>query len=198
MNTEILLYDGCDELDFVGPFEVLTTAGFDVTLVTAQPATAITTARGVGVMPGGQLSELPELLVVPGGGWNDRGGRGAWAEAARGDLPRAIAERHDAGSTVASVCTGAMLVAAAGLLTGRPAVTHKSAIADLRAGGAIVIEDARVVDDGDVLSAGGVTSGIDLGLWLVERELGADAAAAVQRELEYTRAGTVWRSRSVA
>ena len=110
----------------------------------------------------------------------------------RGDLPRAIAERHAAGALVASVCTGAMLLAAAGLLEGRPATTHHTALADLRAAGAHVVE-ARVVDDGDVVTAGGVTSGLDLVLWLVERHLGPALAVAAERELEYERRGTVWR-----
>jgi transcriptional regulator GlxA family with amidase domain len=86
-----------------------------------------------------------------------------------------------------------MLVAAAGLLNGRPAITHHAAIDDLREAGATVIEDARVVDDGDLLSAGGVTSGIDLALWIVERELGDRAAEAAARALEHVRVGAVWQ-----
>ena len=92
--------------------------------------------------------------------------------------------------TIASVCTGGMLVAAAGLLAGRPAVTHHAALEDLAAAGAQVV-DARVVDDGDIVSAGGVTSGIDLALHIVERELGAETAAAVAREMEHDRRGPV-------
>jgi hypothetical protein len=88
---------------------------------------------------------------------------------------------------------GAMLVAAAGLLEGRPAITHHSAIDDLRAAGAEVIH-ARVVDAGDVITAGGVTSGLDLALHLVERDHGSAAALAAERELEYERRGIVWRA----
>jgi len=76
--------------------------------------------------------------VVPGGGWNDRAPRGAWAEAERGELPAAIAAAHRAGAQVATVCTGAMLATAAGLTQGRPAITHHSAVDDLRASGARV------------------------------------------------------------
>ena len=79
-----------------------------------------------------------------------------------------------------------MLAAAAGLTSGRPAVTHHSALDDLRRSGAEVLE-ARVVDDGDLLTAGGVTSGLDLALWLVEREFGAEPAAEVAEEIEYER-----------
>jgi transcriptional regulator GlxA family with amidase domain len=84
-----------------------------------------------------------------------------------------------------------MLLAAAGLLDGRPAITHHSAIADLDAAGATIVH-ARVVDDGDVVTAGGVTSGLDLALHLVERHFGAPTALAAERELEYERRGTVW------
>ncbi len=199
MNIEILLYEGFDELDAIGPYEVLSGAGkysgrFDVRLVTVTATPTVTASHGAQIQPHGVLSDTPDLLIVPGGGWNDRSEAGARAEAERGELPRAIAARHAAGATVASVCTGAMLLATAGLLTGRPAVTHHVALDDLRASGANVIDDARVIDDGDLLTAGGVTSGIDLALWIVERELGPEAAAAAARELEYERIPGVVRS----
>lgn len=201
MNIEVVLYDGCDELDVFGPFELLAGAGeatgrFDVRLVTLTERPAITASHGARIVPQGVLSDSPDLLIVPGGGWNDRAPEGARVEASRGELPEAIAARHAAGTTIASVCTGAMLLAAGGLLDGRPAITHHSAVDDLRAAGATVIEDARVVDDGDVLSAGGVTSGLDLALWIIERELGPGAATAAARELEYEPTGSVWRSQA--
>ncbi|ESP89487.1 DJ-1/PfpI family protein, partial [Candidatus Halobonum tyrrellensis] len=104
-----------------------------------------------------------------------------------GAVPRAVAAHHDAGATVAAVCTGGMLLAAAGLLDGRPAVTHAGAVADLRETGADVRDEARLVDDGDVLTAGGVTSGLDLALHLVEREAGAAVADRVATTIEYER-----------
>jgi transcriptional regulator GlxA family with amidase domain len=202
MNIEVILYEGCDELDVFGPFELLAGAGqatgrFTVRLVTLTECETVTASHGARIRPHGVLSDAPDLLIVPGGGWNDRAPQGARAEAQRGELPRAIAARHAAGTTVASVCTGAMLLAAGGMLEGRPAITHHVAIDDLRAAGATVIADARVVDDGDVLSAGGVTSGLDLALWIIERELGPGAAEAAARELEYERAGTVWQADSL-
>ena len=99
---------------------------------------------------------------------------------------------HRSGTTIAAVCTGTMLVAEAGLLKGRPAITHHAAIADLRAVGAEVLK-ARVVDDGDVITAGGVTSGLDLTLWLLERFFDPQTAHEVEKELEYERRGVVWR-----
>ena len=199
MNIEILLYDGVDELDAIGPYEVLSGAGaatgrLDVRLVTATDVTTVTASHGALIKPHGTLSDAADLLIIPGGGWNDRSAEGARAQVDRGELPELIAARHAGGATVASVCTGAMLLAAGGLLEGRPAVTHHVALADLRAAGATVIDDARVVDDGDILTAGGVTSGLDLALWIIERELGTRAADAAARELEYERTGRVWRT----
>ena len=121
-----------------------------------------------------------------------RSAQGARAEAERGVIPAALAAAHARGAIIATVCTGAMLASAAGLTRGRPATTHHNAIADLRAAGAEVIE-ARVVDDGDLISSGGVTSGLDLALWLVERFFGPALAAAIERQTEYERRGTVWR-----
>jgi transcriptional regulator GlxA family with amidase domain len=187
MRTEILIYDGIDELDAFGPWEVLAEAGFDVALVTHPAADRIVTARGAIVVPHGQLSERAELLVIPGGGWTKRAPKGAWAEVQRGVLPPLIAQRHADGARIASVCTGAFLVAAAGLLQGRPAITHWKDVDELEAKGVRVIRDARVVDDGDIVTAGGVTSGIDLALWIVEQQKGREAAAEIAAELEHRR-----------
>ena len=193
MRTEILIYDGFDELDAFGPYEVLANGGFDVALV-AHGADRVVAANGAIVVPHRAPTDQAELLVIPGGGWTLRGPKGAWAEVQRGVLPALIAERHAAGARIASVCTGAFLVAAAGLLNGRPATTHHTDVDDLEAMGVRVIRDARVVDEGDILSAAGVTSGIDLALWLVEREKGRAAADAVAAEIEHTRNERVWRA----
>jgi transcriptional regulator GlxA family with amidase domain len=127
------------------------------------------------------------VLLVPGGGWFDRTPDGAWAQAQRGDIPAAIAARHAAGTTVASVCTGALLLAAAGILDGRRATTNPGALDDLRARGTIDVIAARVVDDGDILTAGAPACGLDLALHLVERIGGPELAEAAARELQYER-----------
>jgi transcriptional regulator GlxA family with amidase domain len=132
------------------------------------------------------------VVIVAGGGWNSRAPQGVRVEVASGIIPAALARLHAKGVVVATVCTGAMLAAAAGLTTGRPATTHHGAIADLRASGAEIIE-ARVVDDGDLISAGGVTSGLDLALWLVERYFGEEIERAVEATMEYERRGPIWR-----
>jgi transcriptional regulator GlxA family with amidase domain len=191
-RIDIVIFPGFDELDALGPFEVLRNAGIDARLVTLDGADEVRGSHGAVIRPDGVLSDDADLVVVPGGGWNDRAEQGAWAEAQRGELPRRLAGLHAAGIRLASVCTGGMLLAAAGLLEGRPATTHHNAIDELRASGAQVIEE-RVVDDGDVVSAGGVTSGIDLALWLVERERGRAAADAIAREMEHERHPGVWQ-----
>jgi transcriptional regulator GlxA family with amidase domain len=186
MKIEILLFDGFDDLDAFGPFEVLTEAGLDTRFVTIEPAERVTSAHGASIVPDGVLGD-PDLVLVPGGGWHDRDGVGAYAEARRGVITKALADRHAAGRRIGSVCTGAMLLAEAGLLTGRPAITHHSAIEDLRGFGADVKDGARVVDDGDIITAAGVTSGIDLALHLIEHELGTEAAEAGAAEIEWDR-----------
>jgi len=186
MRIEILLYDGCDDLDVFGPFEVLNHGGLDARLVTLEPCESVTTSHGARLIPHGVLGD-PDLVLVPGGGWNDRSAAGARTEAERGAIPAALAARHAAGGRVGSVCTGAMLLATAGLLSGRPAVTHHSALDDLRAAGADVRAAERFVDDGDIVTAAGVTAGIDLALHLVAQARGQTTATAGAREIEWDR-----------
>ncbi|SFC15205.1 DJ-1/PfpI family protein [Halobiforma haloterrestris] len=193
-TAEIVLFDGFDELDAIGPYEVFENAAdlgadLETRLVTLEGDDDIVAAsHGLGVESQGTLGE-PDLLVVPGGGWTGEGGVRAVVE--DGSLPDAVDERYTAGATVASVCTGAMILSEAGLLEGRPAATHPVAVDDLAATDATVL-DERVVDDGDVLSAGGVTSGIDLALWIVEREFGEDVAEAVGERMAHERRGEVF------
>jgi transcriptional regulator GlxA family with amidase domain len=195
-HVQILLYDGFDELDAIAPYEILSGAGLRTELATLEPAERVVAAHGLGVVPQAVLAERPDLLLVPGGGWvARRADAGTWAEFERGVVPAAIARRHAAGSIVASVCTGAMLLAKAGILDGRPATTHHAAFGDLRGAGADVREDARVVDDGDVLTCGGVTSGIDLALHIVRRERGEEVADAAARLLEHDARGPVLETR---
>jgi transcriptional regulator GlxA family with amidase domain len=196
LRIEILVFDGVDELDALAPYRVLkgaigAGAAFDVRLVTLAAADEVTASCGLRFQPDGVLGE-PDVLVVPGGGWAARADVGAWGEARRGAIPEAIRAQADRGATIATVCTGAMLAAFGGVTSERNAITHHAAIEDLRASGATIVM-ARVVDDGDLISAGGVTSGLDLALWLIERFAGAQIAAKVEANLEYERRGTIWR-----
>ncbi|RXK50497.1 DJ-1/PfpI family protein [Halorientalis pallida] len=196
MEIAILLFEGFDELDAIGPFEVFENAAnagaeCTTTLRALEGTSSVTASHGLEVGVDGVLDEAnPDLLLVPGGGWNDRERPGAYREAEREAIPEAVAAQYERGGSVAGVCTGGMLLARAGVLDGRPAVTHASALDDLRATGAEVV-DARVVDDGDVLTAGGVTSGLDLAVHVVDREFGSEIAAAVRTEMEYEPQGGV-------
>lgn len=185
LRVEILLFNGFDELDVVAPFEILVSAGLGAELVTVEHQSKVVGAHGMALTPDKVLGSRPELLVVPGGGWVSRGPQGVWAEIGRGVLPAAIAERHAAGSRIAGVCSGVMLLAAGELLRGRRAVSHRTALDAMRDYGAQVIADARVVDDGDILTCGGVTSAIDLALYIVEQELGRDAAMREATRIEH-------------
>jgi transcriptional regulator GlxA family with amidase domain len=184
-QIQILLFDGVDELDVVAPYEVLAAAGLTVELVSLDDSPIIRTAHGITLNGPGPLAAKPDLLIVPGGGWLSRAPMGAWAEAQRGVMPAAISGRHRVGAVVAGVCSGVMIMAASGMLSGRPAVTHHGSLEELRRYGANVRPEARVVDDGDVITAGGVTSAIDLALHIVRRELGEDAARAGAERIEY-------------
>ncbi|WP_436346132.1 DJ-1/PfpI family protein [Natronorubrum sp. FCH18a] len=188
-TAEIVLFEGFDELDAIGPYEVLENAAqagadLETNLVTLEETDIVTASHDLRVESQGTLGQ-PDILIVPGGGWTTAN-EGVRAAVEDGELPGAVDERYTAGSTVASVCTGAMVLAEADLLEGRPAATHPVAEDDLEAHAANVV-DERVVDDGDVLTAGGVTSGLDLALWLVEREFGEDVASTVSEEMEYER-----------
>jgi transcriptional regulator GlxA family with amidase domain len=189
MRIDIVIFDGFDEMDAIAPYEVLRTAEqlgapLHAELVGAHGAATITASHGTRIEVARGPAEQADMLLVPGGGWFH--GPGVRDEIERGVLPRTLVAAREAGAIVGSVCTGAMLLAAVGLVEGRRATTHHSARADLRAAGAEVVE-ARFVDDGDLVTAGGVTSGLDLALHIVEKAAGASIAAQVADEIEYDR-----------
>ncbi len=183
MKIEILIYDGMDDLDAFGPFEVLRGARIDTTFVTVAPADVVTTSGGARLVPHGVVGD-PDLVLVPGGGWNDKGG--AYQQAQLGTIPAFFKARHAAGRRCGSICTGAMLLAEAGILDGRRATTHHTSHEQLKTYGVDVIEDARYVDEGDIITAGGVSSGIDMALHLVREIRGEKVAEAVAAEIEWT------------
>jgi transcriptional regulator GlxA family with amidase domain len=188
MDVAILLYEGFDELDAVGPYEVFQTAGelggeMGATMVTVDEPTTVTASHGLRVEPDAALEDVePDLLLVPGGGWTDPDSPGARREFDDGTIPDVLGTFAPT-TQLASVCTGAMLLAAAGVLTNRPATTHHSAMDDLSV--FADVRDERIVDDGDVLTCGGITSGLDLALYIVRRECGDELGDAVATEMEY-------------
>jgi transcriptional regulator GlxA family with amidase domain len=165
----IWIWDGVEELDFAGPYEVLTSwarmaaeqQAISVRLV-AKSTDPITCSHGLRVIPDVALAELGpvDLFLHPGG----QVGQLLEDDAFHAGL------RERAGDTLmTSVCNGALVYAKAGLLTGRPAATHWSAVEPLAELGANVDPDARFVDDGNVVTSAGVSAGIDMALHLVGR-----------------------------
>jgi transcriptional regulator GlxA family with amidase domain len=189
--TEIVVFDGFDDLDAVAPLEILAAAGFPVRTVRPPgQAAAVRSAHGLALDVPAQLGKASGLVVVPGGGWAD-GARSGVRSQCQGELPARLAELSGRGTVLASVCTGAMLLAAAGVVEGRPAVTNRLALDDLAAAGADVQRGARVVDDGNVITSGGPSAGLDLAIRLVARFAGPDAAARAAQRLEYEPVGPV-------
>ena len=182
MRIDIVAFDGMDDLDAVGPLEVLRRADFDVQLVGFE--SGVRTAYGLTITLDGEPRNDAEVVIFPGGGWVSRAVKGVRSEVESGRWIPLIEDAKARGAVLASVCTGAMILAAAGELRGRRATTHHDAWEDLEAAGAMLVRE-RVVDDGNVITAGGVTSGIDLGLWFVERFGSAERAQAIATTLEY-------------
>jgi len=188
---DIVVYDGLDEMDALGPLEVLRSASkqadVSVRLVTREAQQIVTGACGLSFLPDAvyQPGEA-HVLLVPGGGWAARADRGAWGEVARGGWLPLLRQARSTVGILAGVCTGTMLLAHAGVVGNRRANTHRSAWDDLEATGATLVRE-RVVDDGDLVTSGGVTSGIDLALWLVEREFSPDLAERIATRMEYAR-----------
>ncbi|MFJ4777889.1 DJ-1/PfpI family protein [Streptomyces sp. NPDC088762] len=198
LRVHIVMFDGVEELDFAAPYEVFSAARFfsgrpvDVRYVTTSRPGFVRASYGSRVEVAHPWApNEADVIVVPGGGYARREDPGVWAEIRRGTLPRALAAAPRTGLTISALCTGVMLLSAAGLTRGRPCTTHHKARPDLEQQGG-VLKNARVVDDGDLVTAGGVTSGLELALWLVRRELGPDTATSVEAMLEYEARGTVW------
>ncbi|MGE7391072.1 DJ-1/PfpI family protein [Streptomyces sp. NPDC004126] len=198
LRVHVVMFDGVEELDFAAPYEVFSAARFftdravEVRYVTASRPGTVQASYGTRVrVDHGWAPDEADVIVVPGGGYARREDPGVWAEIRRGTLPRALGAAPRAGLTVSALCTGVMLLSAAGLTRGRPCTTHHKARPDLEQQGG-VLKNARVVDDGNLVTAGGITSGLELALWLVRRELGPDTANSVEAMLEYEARGTVW------
>lgn len=190
----ILIFDDVEELDFAGPLEVFGLAarlGADCnTILVAAQEGEVRGSYGLRFQPNYTIAACPslDLLIVP-------GGFGARTHARKNPAVLEFIRSHK-GET-ASVCTGALILASAGLFQGRTATTHQSAIDLLRAyDGVQVEENARVVFDGPVASSGGISAGIDLALALVARMFGQPLAEKVARQMEWDNAGQ-WRHQHV-
>ena len=175
----ILIFPGVQQLDLTGPYEVFASLPDTKVHLIWKDRAAITTATGLVLGPTMTFGECPKLdvICVPGGG----GVNALLEDAETLDLVRAQAKQA---RYVTSVCTGSLVLGAAGLLKGRKATTHWFAHDFLEKFGAIPVH-GRVVRDGNLITAGGVTAGIDFGLVVVAELVGKTEAEAIQLGLEY-------------
>ncbi len=188
MVIGVALFDGAEELDWAGPWEVLAAwathwpdDGVRV-FTLAREDRVVTCAKGLRVLPDETWETAPplEVLVYPGG----RGTRAELRDDAVLDWIQGISR---SGAVVASVCTGSLVLAAAGLLDGKPATTHWQSLELLPTLGKDieVRPDDRFVDNGEVITAAGVSAGIDMALHLVARLHSAERAREVRRYIQY-------------
>ncbi|MBR9787044.1 MAG: DJ-1/PfpI family protein [Vibrionaceae bacterium] len=192
MNIGIYIYDGAEVLDFSGPFEVFSTAkrletsDWNVFLV-AETKNTVVARGGFNVLPDYSIHDHPDidLLVVVGGVHTE--------EMTKLPILNWIKSVDQRASRVVSVCTGAFLLANAGLLNGLTVTTHWEDIPDLtrRFPDLMVIDDQRWVTSGKYTTSGGISAGIDMSLYLVSQLHSRDLAELVARQMEYT-----WQERS--
>lgn len=211
LTVQIVLFDGFDLLDAIAPYEVFCAAAMNaenalnVEFVTAEGPRSVTSGiNGLKIKASGKLNPVCSGIILVPGASGDVVGDGpdsipailgmAMNTALTGMIGQALGQKD---IVVATVCGGSLLLAMGGLLEGRPAVTHRLGMDLLGATGAIPVS-ARVVDDGNLVSGGGVTSGLDIALHLVERELGPRIAHAVEQLFEFERRGTIWREKGIA
>jgi transcriptional regulator GlxA family with amidase domain len=182
-TIRILAFDDNDELDVIAPYEMLVTIGKilpdqapDVRIVSVKGTIAkANVVRGIhGLTFGTELwkDDEPDILIVAGGGYGLDPAVGIMKQMHNPDFTGVIRKQHAAGRQLVSVCTGAFGLAGAGVVKGRRMTTHPVAVDELakKYGAHVLNPDwgARVVDDGDIISCGGVTSGTDEALYLAE------------------------------
>ncbi len=187
-DIAILIFDQVEEMDFVGPWEVLKAAaeyGAEATgtriLTVAERADPVTCEKGLRVIPDATYDQVraPSVLLIPGGS----GARHALDNPATLGWLRRVAPGCD---WLTSVCTGTFLLVGSGLAAGRRVTTHHDFIDPLRAlAGAEVVQGVRMVRDGKVVTAGGVMSGIEMSLWLSRRLFGVRAEARARNYIAY-------------
>ena len=185
MNFGILVFPGVEELDFVGPWEMIrvwstVAAGPESCFLVAESLNPVMCAKGLSVNPTISFADCPRLdfLLVP-------GGEGTRREVQNAGLIRFIGEQAEGCRAVLSVCTGAFLLHRAGLLSGKKATTHWASLDRLRALGDVEVVEQRLVKDGKIWTSAGISAGIDLALALISSVAGDEAAGKVQFRTEY-------------
>jgi transcriptional regulator GlxA family with amidase domain len=187
LRIAIAVFEDVEELDFAGPWEVLTAwrdlrANDVEVLLVGENTTPVTCAKGLRVVPEVSWSELGDVdvLVYP-------GGRGTRTQVGNETIRARLRELKERGTLMTSVCTGALIYADAGLLDGRPATTYWKAFEELLPLGQDIEPrpDQRFVDAGEVITAAGVSAGIDMALHLVGRLDSPERAREVRRYIQY-------------
>ena len=182
----LLIFDGAEELDFTGPWEVFTASSMlrdhaDTAVLIAERPGAVRCAKGMRVLPDHTLDDHPplDLLLVP-------GGMGTRREVSNPAITGWIRAISATAAWTTSVCTGALLLHEAGPARGRRVATHFAFEDTLQERGDItVIREARYVVDGSLVTSQGVSAGIDMALWLVGALHGRDHARQVRRYIQY-------------
>jgi len=185
MNFGILIFPDVEELDFVGPWEMLGmwgkfAAGPEQRFIVAQSLEPVTCAKGLSINPHVSFENCPQLdfLLVP-------GGQGTRQEVENPVLVAFISEQAKQCKAVLSVCTGVFLLYGAGLLSGKKATTHWNSLDRLRALEDVTVVEERFVCDGKIWSSAGVSAGTDLMLAFIADIAGEEAAGKVQFAAEY-------------
>lgn len=179
MNIVFVLFDNVTQLDFAGPVQFLSRLPGATTYIASKDGKAVSTDCGFAIVPNTSFADCPQadIICVPGG----HGVREAIADTA---IVEFVREQAKAAEWITSVCTGSFILGAAGLLNSKRATTHWAYTQLLPRFGA-THEEARVVRDGNLVTAGGVTSGIDFALELMALAKGEDVARSIQLALEY-------------
>jgi len=180
MRIAILIFDGLTALDAIGPYEVLSRLpGAELRFVAKEPGQKRTDTGALGVQADLAIADLPgpDVVLVPGG----EGNRPLMRDSEVLDWLRVA---HESSTWTTSVCTGALVLGAAGILDGKRATTHWAFLDRLSELGAEPVTE-RVVEDGKVITAAGVSAGIDMALTLAARIAGNEVAQAIQLGIEY-------------
>ncbi|QEN12559.1 DJ-1/PfpI family protein [Mycolicibacterium sp. ELW1] len=181
MQIAIVLYPGFTALDFIGPYEVLRwLPDAEIRFVWYQPGpiTADSGVLVVGATHSFDETPSPDVILVPGGMTTIEHSRDE-------KLLDWVRQAHRTATWTTSVCSGSVILAAAGLLKGKRATSHWAALTALKALGVTPVKDERVVHEGDIVTSAGVSAGIDLALWLAGQIGGEERAKVIQLSMEY-------------
>jgi transcriptional regulator GlxA family with amidase domain len=177
----IVVYPGFTALDFIGPYEVLRNLpDAEVRFLWHEPG-PIAADSGVlliGATHSFDETPSPDILLIP-------GGMTTMEHARDKKLLDWVRQAHETATWTASVCSGSVILAAAGLLDGKRATSHWMALSALKALGAKPVSDERIVHEGDIVTSAGVSAGIDLAMWLTGQISGEDRAKTIQLVIEY-------------